>query len=141
MDKTKTAAVAALESCVAAGALGYLHGRKGQMPTYGKIPLDGIVGGALALVGLFGKRVGLPESVTVHALGLGTGALTYLSGSIGGQFGQKARIKANELQGPPGAYLKEGDTSAPWRNSRTITGGMPTSGPAGAASYQHAWRK
>jgi hypothetical protein len=110
------------------------------MPTYGKLPLDALVGGGLALIGLFGKKVGIPESMTVHAIGGATGALTYLAGSFGGQMGQKARLKANELKGPPGSYLKEGDTSAPWRNSRTITGAMPTSGPA-QSSYAHAWNR
>lgn len=135
-EEQKRAALAALESGATALGLGYLHGRKGAMPEKWKIPLDGAVGAAGVLLGVFGGKYIGGDKVARHITAIGTGALSYFMGSLGGQFGQKARFKAKELTAPPGKYLTgdEKDTSAPWRNNRTITAGWvpPQSTPAWA---------
>ncbi len=154
MSDRKAAAIAAFEAGGAALALGYYHGRKGEMPEKFKIPLDAAAGVGLTLLGLFGGKYIGGESVAKHLTATGTGALSYFFGSLGGQFGQKARWKAGEMKGPGGPYLTGNDKIAGdasqygvddkgnpqyWRNSRTITAGAPVAGPAHA--YGHAWRR
>lgn len=142
-ENKKAAALAAFESIGAAGLLGWVHGRKGQMPEKYKVPLDGGVGAALVLAGIFGSGNKYLKMVAPHALAVGTGALSYFFGSLGGQFGQKARFKAGEMKSPyPGPYLtgNENDPNKDWRNNRTITAGMPVAGPVNGQQYARAWR-
>lgn len=147
----KGAALALLEGGATAAGLGYLHGRKGSMPEKYKIPLDAALGVGLPLLGIFGGKYIGGERVSKHLVAAGSGALFYFLGSLGGQFGQKARAKAGEMKGAQGQYLTgakdpvagvdyDPATGTGWRTSRTITAGMPVSGPV-SADYASAWNR
>jgi hypothetical protein len=97
-----------------AGAMGLIHGRKGEMPKFGPIPADAGIGLGAALLGASG--VG-GHKVSRHAFNVAKGTLSYFVGSIFAQVGQKMRKNAGELTGAAG--------------SRTVTKGpMPTAMPA-----------
>lgn len=142
-DTKKAAALAAFESVGSAAVLGYVHGRQGKMPEKYKVPLDAAVGVAGVLAGVFGTGNKYLKMAAPHLLAVGVGALSYFGGSLGGQFGQKARFKAGEMKSPyPGPYLtgNENDPNKDWRDARTITAGAPVAGPVGAGQYARAWR-
>lgn len=147
-EEQKRAALAAFESGGTALGLGYLHGRKGTMPEKWKIPLDGAVAAGGVLLGVFGGKYIGGDKVARHVTAVGVGALSYFFGSLGGQFGQKARFKAGEMKGPAGPYLtgdekkfdpslvytdKDGKAKQ-WRDSRTITAGWQA--PRAQAAWQ-----
>lgn len=145
LTNKKEAGLAVFEAGLTALGLGYVHGRKGTMPEKAKIPLDGAVAAVGILAGTFGGKYVGGEGVAKHLRAAGTGALSYFLGSLGGQWGQKARFKAkdkdgkSELQGPPlPAWLPEdqrkaAEAATPWRNNRTITAGIPNVSPFAAA--------
>lgn len=149
-DEQKKAAVAVLEAGLTALGLGYVHGRKGEMPSRWKIPLDAAVGAGGVLLGVLGGKYIGGDKVARHLVALGTGGVSYFMGSLGGQFGQKARFKAKELRGPAGPYLtgdeKDASTQyvgpdgkpASWRNNRTITAGFGYGQPQSRAAWQPA---
>jgi hypothetical protein len=98
--------------------LGYLHGRKGNMPEKWNIPLDLAIGVGAHLATMFGV---IPKGLAGHVRNIGNGGLGYYFGSLGGQLGQKARKDASELTGVA--------------NKRTITAGWagPALGPKNKA--------
>jgi len=80
-----------------AGIAGYIHGRKGGMPTYGGIPLDLLVAGASGIVGLAGWAGGY--SPWLLAFGNGWGA--YYVGTLAAGKGLAARKNAKKADGTP----------------------------------------
>jgi hypothetical protein len=135
----KALALSALGTVGTAAALGYFHGKEGNMPKIAdKVPYD-VAATLLAVVGIaFESKLKKFAPILVSA---GLGGASYFAGSYAGQWGQKARFEAKKMQGPPG-YLAGEDqrATAPWRNERTITAGrVPVAGPVN--SYQGQWRR
>lgn len=102
---------------------GILHGRKGQMPSLGPIPLDAALGAGSALLGLSGA---LGTRGSGYVMDMARGWLAYFGGSIGAQVGQKMRKTAGELTGASVGTPESGFLSG----TRTITKGMDAGAPA-----------
>lgn len=83
-----------------AGAMGLIHGRKGEMPKFGPVPADAAIGVGAALLGASG--VG-GSNVSRHAFSVAKGTLSYFVGSIFAQVGQKMRKNAGESVTNPGS--------------------------------------
>lgn len=100
-------------------AIGYLHGRKGAMPTIAGVPYDALGGGimvGLALVGGAGEY-------RDDALNVGVGLLGYYAGNLGAQLGQKMRKDSPDWKG---VALSEDEGKKLHLQPRTIVaGGMP----------------
>ena len=78
-----------------AGIAGYVHGRKGGMPTYAGIPLDLLVAGVGGVVGLAGWAGGYSSWV----MGLANGFGAYYVGTLAAGKGQAARKEKKEFLG------------------------------------------
>ena len=153
-DGTKAGLLCFVEASGTSLLLGYLHGRKGEMPSKANVPLDAAVGfGMAVLAAVLGPKLGkskiLGGTPQDHMFNIATGSACYFSGSMGGQMGQKARLKAKELTGPQGADAVRwngGDEAAqkaaalanPWRNNRTITAGVPGAMPMSTPAWSGA---
>lgn len=112
-----------------AGAMGLIHGRKGEMPKIGPIPADAAIGVGSALIGVSG--VG-GHTVQRHAFSVAKGTLSYFTGSIFAQVGQKMRQNAKELQG--GAVASDG-TMTGGATARTVVKGPGAMLPNAASAY------
>lgn len=112
-----------------AGAMGLIHGRKGEMPKIGPVPADAAIGVGSALIGVSG--VG-GHQVQRHAFNVAKGTLSYFVGSIFAQVGQKMRVSAKEMVG--GAVATDG-TLTGGATSRTVTKGTPLGMPHAVSAH------
>lgn len=120
-------AVDAAVTIGSAGAMGLIHGRKGEMPKFGPVPADAAIGFGSILIGASGLG---GSKVTRQAFNVAKGTLSYFVGSIFAQVGQKMRKNAKELTGET--------------TSRTVTKGpmphqaMPARPPANMNDFDPA---
>jgi len=120
-----------VEVWLAAGGMGYLHGRKGGMPKYLGIPADLLAAGVTKIMAFaMGRR---RFAADLHSLGNGFGA--YYIGGVAAEYGQQARKTAGELKGVPFSDADAASQSPPVA-VRTITSGNPLG--HGAPSYARA---
>ena len=119
-----------------AALIGYMHGRRGAMPTYVGVPLDVIVwgaGGALA----FAARSMLGDMGTSAAMGASLAGQTYYIASVFAGVGQRMRKDAKELLGRQ--YTAEELAAGKYAARPVITAGpMPVQHARGRAP-QTAW--
>lgn len=78
-----------------AGIAGYVHGRKGGMPTYFGVPLDLMVAGFGGLAGV----AGWAGEYSPFVLGFANGFGAYYIGTMMAGKGQQARKDAGEYKG------------------------------------------
>jgi len=78
-----------------AAVAGYVHGRKGGMPTYAGVPLDLMVAGVAGVVGL----AGWAGSYSPWLLAFGNGFGAYYIGTMAAGKGQAARKAAKKPDG------------------------------------------
>jgi len=115
--------VTVMEALSVSLAFGYLHGRKGTMPSLGPVPYDAIAG--FALIGL--SFIPQAAAYADDCVGLGIGAACYFVGAMGGELGQRMR-KTNNKVDANGNAIPETAPSTNWTNTpdaRTITAGPP----------------
>jgi hypothetical protein len=93
--ETIESATAIVEINAASFGIGWLHGRKGLMPTLFGVPYDALAAGALYVVAL-GKLAG---KFSAHALNFGHGFAAYYSGNLGAQLGQRMRKDSPDWKG------------------------------------------
>lgn len=93
---------------------GFLHGRKGGMPETAKVPWDLGTAALMHVLGFAG--VGEDQDAPWHLHNVGNGALSYYTGSMGAQIGQRMRRSAGQMKAPEKFV---GQTP------RTITEGQP----------------
>ena len=105
---------------------GIVHGRKGEMPSLGPVPLDAALGAGTLLLGLSGVA---GRKGSRYLMDVSRGFLSYFGGSIGAQVGQKMRKDAGEQTGatvgPVGADGKPTSSGYSLSGTRTITKGLP----------------
>lgn len=95
---------------------GILHGRKGEMPSLGPVPLDAALGFGTLLLGAAGVA---GKKGSGYILDVSRGFLSYFGGSVGAQVGQKMRKTAGELTGATTGTVESGFLSG----TRTVTKG------------------
>jgi hypothetical protein len=113
------------EVLLAAGTIGYVHGRKGYVPKVLGVPID--LG--TFLVGKIGAFLmtayKVPLAADVHALSNGPGA--YYIGSVGADMGQRALRAAKNKDGTPeakGRPLTDAEAKDLNADVRTIVAGQ-----------------
>lgn len=129
--ETGKTALRSVEVGGAAFGLGFLHGRKGNMPEKFGVPLD--LGAAIGLHLL--AFSGYTKGAAQHLHALGDGALAYYFGSLGGQYGQKKRKAAGELTGASNPRT----ITAGWQPQQMGNGAVPASQAAWAPTGQNAY--
>lgn len=93
--ETIESATAIVEINAASFGIGWLHGRKGLMPTLWGVPYDALAAGVMYVVAL-GKLAG---KFSGHVLNLGHGFAAYYSGNLGAQLGQRMRKDSPDWKG------------------------------------------
>lgn len=88
-------ATAVIEIWGASFAAGWLHGRKGLMPTLFGVPYDALAAVACYVVA-FG---GMAKGAKAHVMNLGHGFGAYYAGNLGAQLGQRMRKETPEWKG------------------------------------------
>ena len=129
---TMRRALVLVETNLAAGALGFVHGRKGGMPTVMGIPYDAGLAGVALLLGFSGYARGYED----HLINIGAGACAYFTGNMMANLGQRMRKNAGELRGTP---WTDDEAKEKHLSVRTITAGMPAFGPGAMAQPANAW--
>jgi hypothetical protein len=114
--ETIESATAIVEINAASFGIGWLHGRKGIMPTLWGVPYDALLAGAAYVVAL-GKLAGRYSG---HVLNLGHGFAAYYSGNLGAQLGQRMRKESPDWKG---VALTEDEAKAAGGQARNIVAG------------------
>lgn len=130
-SNTMHRATAIVEVWGSAFAAGWLHGRKGLMPTLFGIPYDLLGALAFHVVGFSGAAKGAADHLHNVANGLGA----YYAGGLGAALGQKMRKDAGEYKGVP---YTDDEAKALKGQVRTVVAGLPYGQvPYGAMVPQH----
>jgi hypothetical protein len=118
-EKTINRATAIVEIWGSSFAIGWLHGRKGIMPTLFGVPYDALGAVAAYVVAFSGMAKGAED----HVLNIGHGLGAYYAGNLGAALGQKMRKESPDWQG--GKIYTEEEAKKLGGQVRVVVAGAP----------------